>query len=156
VPLNRIVGFVKDRLATEQPASPEREHALQLATVAALLEIAYADQSLSMDEERHLVKLAEQMFGLSTDDTRGLIESADQIRTRSIDHWAVTDTVRRNCSLEERIEIVKTMWRMIYADGHLHDYEGYLVRKLADLLGLEHHVMIKAKLEVQKELGKTV
>ena len=51
------------------------------------------------------------------------------------------------------VDIVKTMWRIVYSDDDLHEYEGYLVRKLADLLGLEHHVMIKAKLEVQKEIG---
>ena len=29
----------------------------------------------------------------------------------------------------ERIDIVKTMWRLVYSDGKLTDYEGYLVRK---------------------------
>ena len=48
-------------------------------------------------------------------------------------------------SLEDRIDIVKTMWRIVYSDGRLTDYENYLVRKLSDLLGLEHHVMIDAK-----------
>ena len=43
------------------------------------------------------------------------------------------------------------MWRMVYSDGKLTDYEGYLVRKLADLLGLEHHVMIDAKVSVLRE-----
>jgi uncharacterized tellurite resistance protein B-like protein len=44
------------------------------------------------------------------------------------------------------------MWRMAYSDGKLSDYEGYLVRKLADLLGLEHRVMIDAKVSVLEEL----
>jgi len=51
------------------------------------------------------------------------------------------------------IEIVKAMWRIVYADRKLTDYENYLVRKLADLLGLEHHVMIDAKVAVLRELG---
>jgi len=43
------------------------------------------------------------------------------------------------------------MWRVVYSDGTLTDYEGYLVRKLADLLGLEHRVMIDAKVSVLRE-----
>ena len=43
------------------------------------------------------------------------------------------------------------MWRLAYSDGKLAEYEAYLVRKLADLLGLEHHVMIDAKVEVLRE-----
>ena len=58
-------------------------------------------------------------------------------------------------ALAERIEIVKTMWRMVYADGKLTDYENYLVRKLADLLGLEHHVMIDAKVAILREIEST-
>jgi uncharacterized tellurite resistance protein B-like protein len=48
---------------------------------------------------------------------------------------------------------VRTMWRMVYSDRKLTDYENYLVRKLADLMGLEHHVMIEAKVGVLRELG---
>ncbi|MGZ7042389.1 MAG: tellurite resistance TerB family protein, partial [Thermoanaerobaculia bacterium] len=59
--------------------------------------------------------------------------------------------IRKNSTLADRIEIVKTMWRMVYSDGKLTDYESYLVRKLADLLGLEHHVMIDAKVAVLRE-----
>ena len=46
------------------------------------------------------------------------------------------------------------MWRIVYADGRLSENENYLVRKLADLLGLEHHVMIEAKVDVLRELGR--
>ena len=65
----------------------------------------------------------------------------------------MTNYIRKHADLEQRIEIVRTMWRMVYADGKLTDYENYLVRKLADLLGLEHHVMIEAKVGVLRELG---
>ena len=154
---NHLVSFFKERLGPQ--ASPdevvkEKDRAIRMATIACLLEIAYADQSLSVQEERHLVDLAKDMFGANEDETRELIEAADEMRAHTIDHWAITNQVRRNSTLEARIGIVKAMWRIVYADDHLHQYEGYLVRKLADLLGLEHHVMINAKLEVQKELGR--
>jgi len=45
------------------------------------------------------------------------------------------------------------MWRMVYSDGKLTDYENYLVRKLADLLGLEHRQMIETKVSVLQEMG---
>ena len=47
------------------------------------------------------------------------------------------------------------MRRIVYSDGRLSDTENYLVRKLADLSGLEHHVMIEAKVAVLKERGET-
>lgn len=153
---NQLLRMVRDGFAgpTPQETAKEKEHTLRLATIAALLEIAYADKALSMQEEKHLMDLGMQMFGLTAEETRQLIEAADEMRTNAIDHFAITNLLRKNCTLEERTEIVKTMWRIVYTDGDLHQYEGYLVRKLADLLGIEHHIMINAKLAVQKELGR--
>lgn len=154
---SHLVSFFKERLgpqASPAQAAQEKERAIRLATIACLLEIAYADQSLSRQEEKHLLDLARQMFGATDEETRELIEAADEMRSHAIDHWAITNQLRKSFTLEERIAVVKAMWRIVYSDDHLHQYEGYLVRKLADLLGLEHHVMINAKLEVQKELGR--
>ena len=74
----------------------------------------------------------------------------------TIDHFALTNFLRRHASLDERVEMVRTMWRIVYSDRKLTDYEHYLVRKLSDLLGLEHHVMIDAKVSVLKEMGLAV
>lgn len=119
-----------------------------------LLEIAYADGTFTPAEDGNVAGFLATRFGLTVDDARALMEAADEIRKKTVDHFALTHYIRKNTPLEERIEIVKTMWRLVYSDGKLTDYEGYLVRKLADLLGLEHHVMIDAKSAVLQELGR--
>jgi uncharacterized tellurite resistance protein B-like protein len=135
------------------PAAPESEHdEFRLATAAVLLDIAYADGSFSPAEDGNATTFLKRTFDLSEEDARELIEAADEIRANTIDHFAMTNFIRKNSTLAQRIDIVKTMWRMAYSDGTLSEYEGYLVRKLADLLGLEHHVMIDAKVSVLREL----
>ena len=134
---------------------PQRQHdPLRLATAAILLDIAYADGSFTPAEGMSVESFLSQRFRLDEDDTRELLEAADEIRRKTVDHFALTHYIRKNSPLEERVEIVKTMWRLVYQDGTLTDMEGYLVRKIADLLGLEHHVMIEAKSAVLRELGQ--
>ena len=134
---------------------PRQQHdPLRLATAAVLLDIAYADGQFSPAEDGNVAGFLTQRFELSPDDARELLEAADEIRKKTVDHFALTHYIRKNAPLSERIEIVKTMWRLALSDGTLSDYEGYLVRKLADLLGLEHHVMIEAKSAVLRELGR--
>jgi uncharacterized tellurite resistance protein B-like protein len=135
---------------------PRQQHdPLRLATAAILLDIAYADGEFSPAEDGNVVGFLTERFKLSTDDARELLEAAGEIRKKTVDHFALTNYIRKNTPLAGRIEIVKTMWRLVYVDGHLSEYEAYLVRKLADLLGLEHHVMIDAKSAVLRELGLT-
>jgi uncharacterized tellurite resistance protein B-like protein len=135
---------------------PRQQHdPLRLATAAVLLDIAYADGQFTPAEDGNVAGFLTQRFELSPDDARELLEAADEIRKKTVDHFALTNYIRKNAPLSDRIEIVKTMWRLVYIDGKLSEYEAYLVRKLADLLGLEHHVMIDAKSAVLRELKVT-
>ena len=126
---------------------------MRLATAAILLEIAHADGEFTPSEDGDVVGFLKGAFRLDDAGVRELMQTADDIRKHTIDHFALTNYIRRNATLEERVDVVKTMWRVAYSDGRLTDYENYLVRKLADLLGLEHHVMIGAKVDVLRELG---
>jgi len=143
----------KSGVARDESAAAQ-QHNLRLATAAILLDIATADGVFSPAEDGDIVGFLKQAFELDDDAARELVRAADEIRARTIDHFALTNFIRKNMPLESRIDIVKTMWRIVYSDGKLTDYENYLVRKLADLLGLEHHVMIGAKVSVLEEIGR--
>ncbi len=149
--MQRLKGDVMREADASRPHDPMR-----LATAAVLLEIGYADGTLTPDEDTDLLAYLERAFALDEADARDLVKAAQEIRNRTIDHFAVTNYLRHNATLDERVDIVRAMWRIVYADGKLTDYESYLVRKLADLLGLEHHVMIGAKVGVLRELGKNL
>jgi uncharacterized tellurite resistance protein B-like protein len=136
---------------TPEERELDKQHRLRLATASVLLETAYADESFSIAEKNDIVEYLRQRFELDENDAHELLESAEEHRANTIDHFAMTNFLRQHSPLEERIDIVKKMWRLVYRDGNLHQYESYLVRKLADLLGIEHHVMIEAKLEVARE-----
>jgi uncharacterized tellurite resistance protein B-like protein len=143
--VQRIKGGVRQPELQRDP--------LRLATAAILLETAYADGEFSPAEDGDVVGYLKQAFNLDDETAQELIAAAAEVRGKTIDHFALTNYIRKNASLSERIEIVKTMWRIVYSDRKLTDYENYLVRKLADLLGLEHHVMIEAKVAVLREIG---
>ena len=149
----RLVNRLKEGFAASLEEERSEHDPLRLATAAVLLEIGYADGTFSPAEDGDMASFMERAFQLSPDEARELIEQATEIRNKTIDHFALTNYIRKNASLQNRIDIVKTMWRMVYSDGKLTDYENYLVRKLADLLGLEHHVMIEAKVEVLRDMG---
>ena len=149
------ISSILDRLTgrTSEVQPRERHDPLLLATAAVLLETAYADGEFSPSEDGNVASYLAERFRLDSDDARELLDAADEIRKKTVDHFALTHYIRKNTPLHDRIEMVKSMWRLVYSDGRLTEYEGYLVRKLADLLGLEHHVMIEAKSEVLKERG---
>lgn len=148
----KILDLLSGRTVEAQPR--QQHDPLRLATAAVLLDIAYADGTFTPAEDGNVASFLSSKFALTEEDTQELVEAAEEIRRKTVDHFALTHYIRKNSPLHDRIEIVKTMWRLALSDGTLTDYEGYLVRKLADLLGLEHHVMIEAKSAVLRERGE--
>ena len=139
--------------STRSGPDHDPQQSLHLATAGVLLEVAYADDDFTPDEEKSLIDYLARTFSMTAEVARALLERANELRKKTIDHWTFTSFVKKNAPLPFRMEIVRTMWRMVYADGILHQNEEYLVRKLSELLGIEHHLMIEAKLQIKDEVG---
>lgn len=154
MPIGKLMQFVKDSLGeTSEVEGASHDDAIRLATAVVLLDVAHADQRMSGSEEAEIVEHLRSAFSLDDEAARELMEMADEIRRETIDHWQMTNQIRTATTFNARMEIVRAMWKIVYADGHFHQYEGYLVRKLSDLLGIEHRLMIEAKMDVREELG---
>ncbi|MDQ7837184.1 MAG: TerB family tellurite resistance protein [Thermodesulfobacteriota bacterium] len=124
---------------------------VQVATCALLLEMACADNEFSTDEEEHIIETVKRHFSLPEKATDKLIELSERERKASIDLWQFARLIRNNYSVEQKMELIKLIWKVIYVDGILDKHEDYLVHKLAKLLGLDHKQLIDAKMEVLRK-----
>ena len=147
--LNRI----KTLLASGPSAEPEAEHErIQVATCVLLLEMAHTDGEFHAMEGALIQDLLQHKFDLSETATAELMEYARQERETSLDLYQFARQINENFTLEEKLEVMDVLWRIIYADGVLDKYEDYLVRQLATLLRLSHRQMIDAKVKVLDEV----
>ena len=48
--------------------------------------------------------------------------------------YAFTRVIQERFSDEERIGMIEMLWEVAYADGHLHEYESSLVRRVSGLI----------------------
>jgi uncharacterized tellurite resistance protein B-like protein len=53
--------------------------------------------------------------------------------------------INRQCSLEQKIQFIESLWRIAFIDGVLDPQEEYLVRKIANLLHVSHADFIQTK-----------
>ena len=125
-----------------------RKHNLQVAVCALFLEICRIDETFTPEEMDTLHSILGERFGLSREDADALIQEAGRELENSVDYWQFADLIDKNYSTEERIEIVETLWRIVFVDGKMDRYEHYLMNKLGHLLRLSHTQLIDAKLKV--------
>ncbi len=136
--------------ATQQHDEYER---IQIATCIILLEVAKSDDEFNSIEKTTVAALLKKKFDLSSDAVEELINIANQKREESIDLWQFTNLINKNFTKEEKIKILESVWKIIYADKKLNRYEDHFVHKLAKLLQLKHHELIDAKLRVKYDSG---
>lgn len=134
------------------PAGAAQPHErIHVATAALLLEMAHTDEEFHQMEEVLIRDILQRKFSLPQEAVSELLQLAQRERQQSLDLFQFAREINQNFSPAEKLEIMETLWRIIYADGVLDKYEDYLVRKLATLLRLSHREMIDAKLRILDE-----
>ena len=127
----------------------EKSHDIRIATCALFLEMSNIDDEFSEGEKERILNILKRDYQLSDEHATELMEVSNGELKGSIDLWQFTNLINKNYSLEEKLEVIETVWSIAYTDGELDKHEDYLVHKLAKLLRLTHKQLIEAKLKVK-------
>ena len=121
-----------------------------LVKIAALLiHTAKIDQDYTSKEE-DLIKNLLLKIGANKDEIDQIITDAKKIEG---DSNQILDFTRQVKNMEEadKIQIIETLWRIIYSDKDADIYETNLMRSLAGLLYIDNKVMGDIKDKIKKE-----
>jgi uncharacterized tellurite resistance protein B-like protein len=74
-------------------------------------------------------------YGLDEADVDRLIADATRRDKEAVDYYRFTSALRELCQ-EERLEIIRMMWQVVFADGKNHELEDNMVWRIAELIGV--------------------
>ena len=123
-------------------------HDIRIATCALFLEMARIDEKFTKEEMETVLSIMQEKYGLSREHADTLVAEADKELEDSVDLWQFARLINENYSIDEKMEIIEILWRMVYVDGKMDEYEHYLMNKLKNLLRLSQDQLIGAKLKV--------
>ena len=126
---------------------------LRVATCALFVEIARIDGTFTKEEVGKILLILKDKYNLSREHANALIEESDKELDESVDLWQFARLINENCSNEEKLNIIETMWQIVYVDKRMDKYEHYLMNKMQNLLRLSHDQLIDAKLKVKRSMN---
>jgi len=129
------------------------EHALNLATALLLVEVARADYTEDLAEERVIEDLLRKNFDLDDEEIALLIAEARTEADHSASLQQFTRTLHERLSHAEKHRIVEMLWHVALADHHLDKHEDHLVRRIAGLLYVSHTDLIRLRNNVYDKYG---
>ncbi len=145
--LVKIKEFFSAQLAIDESQTDPQQQ-LQLAAAALMIELSRADYNRDVEEMAAIERALTKTFDLKSEQLAELIQLAEEENKEAVSLYQFTTLIKDHYSAEQRFELVKMLWQVAVADGHISKYEDYFIRKIADLIYLPHSEFIRAKLAV--------
>ena len=143
--IDKIKSFFTDCLAPESTPQQPLEKRLQLATAALLLEMASADFEVLEIEQASLIDALKTAYGLSDEDIKEVITLSEAEHSESESLYPFTRLINEHYSEQQKREVIRLMWRIALADGHIDKHEMHLMGKVSDLLYIPRPVVGEIK-----------
>ncbi|MET3927776.1 TerB family tellurite resistance protein [Devosia sp. 2618] len=107
----------------------------KLAVAALLVHLAAVDGQMK-DEERQAIKTAlMDHYDMDEPSVDKLIKEAALRDAEAVDFYKFTSSITQ-LEMDDRIEIIRMMWLVVFADKNNHELEDNLVWRIAELIGV--------------------
>jgi uncharacterized tellurite resistance protein B-like protein len=120
---------------------------IQLAAAILLIEVNRASIEKSSVEQQAIKESLSKSFNLSGQKLDSLIEHATAEDEDVTSLYPFVKLINEHYSVQQRVDLVKTLWEVAVADKEISIYEEHTIRKISDLLYVPHNDFIKTKLE---------
>ena len=118
-----------------QPEADELHSEPRLAVAALLVHLSAVDGQVTEGERSAVKGGLMDFYGLDEADVDRLIADATRRDKEAVDYYRFTSALRE-LSQEERLEIIRMMWQVVFADGKNHELEDNMVWRIAELIGV--------------------
>ncbi|MGB1799576.1 MAG: TerB family tellurite resistance protein [Gammaproteobacteria bacterium] len=144
--IKSIKNLFEDLLSVDKEQN-QNKHTVELASAVLMIEISLADDQIHDEERRVIKELLGKCFDLQQDKIDELISLAEKEVDHAVSLHDFTRLLNESFSMPDKINVIKNLWHVAYADSVIDKYEEYYIRKVADLLYISHTDYIQAKLK---------
>ncbi|MES0812705.1 TerB family tellurite resistance protein [Roseibium sp. SCPC15] len=134
--LNALKSFVREITFGDSGKKTFAEDDKRLAAAALLFHLIDIDGIIEDSESEKLRQILKKHYELTDQETTELISAAKQRDEEAVDLYGFTSVLKRTTDENERLAIVEMMWEIVYADGHVHEFEDNTIWRVAELLGV--------------------
>jgi uncharacterized tellurite resistance protein B-like protein len=137
----------------DQKPSVTKKHKVEIAACALFIEMAKADGEFTDEERSFIISEMKNTFNLEDDCIDDLMALAEQRVKESVSLYEFTGIINNTFTQPEKIELIESLWRLIYKDEKLSAYEDHLIKRIGATMNIEHKQIINAKLWVKEQMG---
>jgi len=121
------------------------------AAMVLMLEVAWSDHNIEIAEEQTILMAIQTRFDLTEQEAKNRLIDAKALHRESVGSYEFTTLINNQLSYEEKTQIIQTLWQISNSDQHIDQWEEHAIRKIADLLYIDHQDFIDTKIKTKQE-----
>lgn len=136
----------------DSPVPPD-EHQLAVAATALMVQVAQVDHNQDEAELATIVDYAARSRQITKEEAEEILRDALAHASDAISLYEFTRLINDSLDQEAKQVLLEHIWRVAFADGRIDKYEEHLIRRIADLLHLNHREYMQARHRAETRTG---
>jgi len=133
--------FKKKKVVKEKPKN------LKLIALCLAFEVANADNDIDVRERDLILEKIKESIDISVLTEKEIFDVIQEESQKRVSFYDIIYDINKNLDKKDKINILKMLWEIAYADEVLDVDEERIIRRSAEMLGIKPSIVLKTKEE---------
>lgn len=151
--LDRLMDFLGRFDGRANKAEGLTRNDPRVAAAALMFHVMDADGVRHDAEIEELRTLLKEAHDLNPDDLTRITAAGENADRDAVDLYTFTSVLNRHLDMDAKHELIELLWEIVYADDTLHELEGSVVWRIAELVHVEtrDRVALRQRVEARRK-----
>ena len=137
--------FKKKEEKKEQPKN------LKLIALCLVYEVANADNDIDIREKDLILEKIKESVDVSVLTEKEIFDVIEEESQKRVSFYDIIHDINKNLDKKEKIDVLKMLWEIAYADKVLDGDEERIIRRSAEMLGIKPSIVLQTKEEFKNQ-----
>ena len=129
----------------------EKPKNLRLIALCLAFEVANADNDIDDREKDLILEKIKSTIDVSVLTEKEIFEVIQEESQKRVSFYDIINDINKNLDKKEKIDVLKMLWEIAYADKVLDVDEERIIRRSAEMLGINPSIVLQTKEEFRNQ-----
>ena len=129
----------------------EKPKNLKLIALCLAFEVANADNDIDVRERDLILEKIKESVDLSILTEKEIFNVIQEENQKRVSFYDIINDINQNLDKREKIDVLKMLWEIAYADKVLDVDEERIIRRSAEMLGIKPSIVLQTKEEFKNQ-----
>ena len=129
----------------------EKPKNLKLIALCLVYEVANADNDIDVRERDLILEKIKESIDVSVLTEKEIFNVIQEESEKRVSFYDIIHDINKNLDKKEKVDVLKMLWEIAYADKVLAVDEERIIRRSAEMLGIKPSIVLKTKEEFKNQ-----